>query len=229
MNLFYVQSIVGGVSKVKSFLEDNYVGIPWSALGDLEQISLEQVHELLEQRYGLAGDERSEAAQTIKLFADVMNDGDYVVMKDEDWMYVGDLGDYYYDDSIGTSDDFICHRRGVTWLGRVPLEDINEHMQNLLQEPNGAAQFRLPVTQARLDQVLKGNSAAAETIGTALNQETQPAAPESFKTLTHEHTTPRVEQSMIEAALDVLQEALQSKDEQLRVQAAAAILQYAKS
>lgn len=90
-------------------------------------------------RYGLAGDERSEGAQTIKLFADVMNDGDYVVMKDEDWMYVGDLGDYYYDDSIGTSDDFICHRRGVTWLGRVPLEDINEHMQNLLQEPNGVA------------------------------------------------------------------------------------------
>nr|WP_154984078.1 hypothetical protein [Paenibacillus xylanexedens] len=207
MNLFYVQSIVGGVSKVKSFLEDNYIGIPWSALGDLEQASSEELCELLEQRYGIIADNSGDVLETIQLFADRMSDGDYVVIKDEDWMYVGDLGDYYYDDSIGTSEDLICHRRGVTWLGRVPLEDINEHMQSLLHEPNVIAQFKLPVKQARLDQALRGNGDAEESVGTAL---------------------PRVEQSTIEAALQVLQDALLSKDEELRVQAAIAILQYAK-
>ena len=228
MNLFYVQSIVGGVSKVKNFLEDNYIGIPWSALGDLEQASSEKLRELLEQTYGIIADNSGDVLETIQLFADAMSDGDYVVIKDEDWMYVGDLGDYYYDDSIGTSEDLICHRRGVTWLGRVPLEDINEHMQTLLQEPNVVAQFKLPVKQARLDQVLRGNSDAAVSVGTALNQETQRVAPKSIKTLTHDHTSPRVDQSAIEAALQVLQEALLSKDEELRVQAAIAILQYAK-
>lgn len=207
MNLFYVQSVVGGVSKVKSFLEDNYIGIPWSALGDLEQASSEEIRELLEQRYGIVADESGEVLETVQLFADGMSDGDYVVIKDEDWMYVGDLGDYYYDDSIGTSDDLICHRRGVTWLGRVPLEEINEHMQTLLHDPNVVAQFKLPVKQARLDQALKWNSDAAGTVGTAPS---------------------RVDQSTIEAALQVLKEALLSEDEELRVQAATAILQYAK-
>ncbi|WP_308721841.1 hypothetical protein [Paenibacillus polysaccharolyticus] len=228
MNLFYVQSIVGGVSKVKSFLEDNYIGIPWSELGDLEQASSEELRELLEQTYGIIADNSGDVLETIQLFADAMSDGDYVVIKDEDWMYFGDLGDYYYDDSIGTSEDLICHRRGVTWLGRVPLEDINEHMQTLLQEPNVVAQFKLPVKQARLDQALRGNSDTAGSVGTALNQETQRVAPELFKTLTHDHTLPRVEQSTIDSALQVLQEALLSKDEGLRVQAAIAILQYAK-
>ncbi|MDT0122807.1 hypothetical protein Q9R46_09150 [Paenibacillus sp. RRE4] len=210
MNLFYVQSIVDGVSKVKSFLEDNYIGIPWSALGDLEQASSEELRELLEQRYGLVADKSGEVLQSIQLFAHGMSDGDYVVIKDEDWMYVGDLGDYYYDDSIGTSDDLICHRRGVTWLGRVPLEEINEHMQTLLHDPNVVAQFRLPVTQARLDQALRGNSNATGIVET------------------EDHTPARVDQSTIEAALQVLKEALKSKDERLRVQAATAILQYAK-
>ncbi|WP_145412963.1 hypothetical protein [Paenibacillus xylanexedens] len=228
MNLFYVQSIVDGVSKVKSFLEDNYIGIPWSALGDLEQASSEELRELLEQRYGLVADKSGEVLQSIQLFAHGMSDGDYVVIKDEDWMYVGDLGDYYYDDSIGTSDDLICHRRGVTWLGRVPLEEINEHMQTLLHEPNVVAQFMLPVTQARLEQALRGNSDATGTVEKALNQGATSAETELLKTLTEDHTPARVDQSTIEAAVQVLKEALKSKDERLRVQAATAILQYAK-
>lgn len=225
MNLFYVQSIVNGVSKVKSFLEDNYIGIPWSALGDLKQASSEGLRELLEQRYGLVPDKSGEVWETIQLFADVMCDGDYVVIKDEDWMYVGDLGDYYYDDSIGTSDDLICHRRGVTWLGRVPLEEINEHMQSLLHEPNIVAQFMLPVKQARLDQVLRGNSEATGATSTEATELVVDKVLQAIKG----HTAARVEQSTIEAALEVLQCALQSENEQLRVQAATAILQYAKS
>ncbi|MBB6020002.1 hypothetical protein HNR77_001063 [Paenibacillus sp. JGP012] len=221
MNLFYIQSAVDGVNKVKSYLKDHYVGIPWSALGDLEQVAMDSIVEQLERRYSLIGGELNDAVETVHTFVNLMEDSDYVVMKDEDWMYVGDLGDYYYDDSIGTSDDLICHRRGVTWLGRVPLEEINEHMQKLLSEPKFIAQFMLPVTQAKLEQALRGTEGAA---GTALTETTELAA---INTLTG-NIPARVEQTTINAALEVLKCALQSENEQLRVQAAAAILQYAK-
>ncbi|GGH52516.1 hypothetical protein GCM10008014_19300 [Paenibacillus silvae] len=222
MNLFYIQSTVDGVNKVKSYLEDNYIGIPWSVLGDLEQASMESIAEQLEQRYNLAGGELSDAVETVHTFVNLIEDGDYVVMKDEEWMYIGDVGDYYYDDSIGTSDDLICHRRGVTWLGRVPLEEINEHMQILLSEPKFIAQLMLPVTQAQLDQALRGTEGAA---GTALTETTELSP---VNTVTG-NISARVEQSTINTALEILERALHSENEQIRVHAAAAILQYAKS
>lgn len=221
VKLFYIQSIVDGVSKVKSFLEDNYVGIPWSALGDLEQVSLEEITELLKHRYGLVDDKLSEILEAASLFADGINDGDYVVIKDEDWMYVGDIGDYYYDDSVGTSDDLICHRRGVTWLGQVPLEEINEHMQSLLNEPKFVAPFQLPVTKARLDQVLRWKNDAT---GSGQAEPSEHAA----RTALFDIKSMQVDQATIEEALAVLKEALHSKDEQVRVTAATSILQYAK-
>ncbi|WP_111268878.1 hypothetical protein [Paenibacillus silvae] len=222
MNLFYIQSTADGVNKVKSYLEDNYIGIPWSVLGDLEQASMESIVEQLEQRYNLAGGELNDAVETVHTFVNLIEDGDYVVMKDEEWMYIGDVGDYYYDDSIGTSDDLICHRRGVTWLGRVPLEEINEHMQSLLSEPKFIAQFMLPVTQAQLDQALRGTEGAA---GTALTETTELSP---VNTVTG-NISARVEQTTINNALEILERALQSENEQIRVHAAAAILQYAKS
>ncbi|MCK6073517.1 hypothetical protein [Paenibacillus silvae] len=222
MNLFNIQSTVDGVNKVKSYLEDNYIGIPWSVLGDLEQVSMESIVEQLERRYNLAGGELNDAVETVHTFVNLIEDGDYVVMKDEEWMYIGDVGDYYYDDSIGTSDDLICHRRGVTWLGRVPLEEINEHMQILLSEPKFIAQLMLPVTQAQLDQALRGTEGAA---GTVLTEMTELSA---INTVTG-NISARVEQSTINTALEILERALQSENEQIRVHAAAAILQYAKS
>lgn len=222
MNLFNIQSTVDGVNKVKSYLEDNYIGIPWSVLGDLEQVSMESIVEQLERRYNLAGGELNDAVETVHTFVNLIEDGDYVVMKDEEWMYIGDVGDYYYDDSIGTSDDLICHRRGVTWLGRVPLEEINEHMQILLSEPKFIAQLMLPVTQAQLDQALRGTEGAA---GTVLTETTELSA---INTVTG-NISARVEQSTINTALEILERALQSENEQIRVHAAAAILQYAKS
>lgn len=222
MNLFYIQSSIGGISKVKSYLEDHYVGIPWSGLGDLEQVPTESAVEQLQRYYHLADGELSEAVETVHTFVHLIEDGDYIVMKDEEWMFIGDAGDYYYDDSIGTNDDLICHRRGVTWLGRVSLTEINKPMRTLLNEPKYIAQFMLPVTQAQLDQALRGTDGAADTVLTETTEHT------ANGTLT-ENMSVRVEQATIEAALEVLKSALQSENEQLRVQAATAILQYAKS
>ncbi|MEK4660987.1 hypothetical protein MHH93_03770 [Priestia sp. FSL H7-0729] len=206
MNLYHIQSNVQGINRVASFLEDNYIGIAWSGTGDLEQTPPELWKEQLVQHASLDEAELARALGTLHMFANLMQDGDYVLISDDEWTYVGDIGDYYYDDSAGTEEDLICHRRGVTWLGRIPLAELNDKVQALLKDSSTLVKFEHPVSQAQLDRGL-AISAASEAVN----------APST-----------RVDEATIQTALHVLKEALHSEEEELRIRAATAILQYAK-
>lgn len=211
MNLFYIQSTIHGMSYVTSFLEDNFIGMTWPGTGDLEELSTEEWKERLREHYRLEETELSHVIKDLYTFVHTMQDGDYILIKDDEWAYVGDLGDYYYDDSIGTEEDFICHRRGVTWLGRIPLEDLNDKVQALIHQPATLAQFEHPISHAHLDRYLKGVNEPAEGVQ-ASNSPSN-----------------KVDKATIEAALHVLRQALDSEDINIRVRAAEAILQYARS
>ncbi|MGF6354814.1 hypothetical protein ABIE27_002728 [Paenibacillus sp. 4624] len=206
MNLYYIQTILQGFNRTTSFLEDNFIGIPWSGLGNLELTPPEQWKEQLAKRYSLGETELTHTLATLHMFANLMQDGDYVLIRDEEWTYVGDIGDYYYDDSLGAEDELICHRRGITWLGRIPYAELNDKVQALWNTPSILVKFEHPVSEAQLDRAL-AVSAAAETSNTL---------------------TANVDEALIQAALQVLKEALESEEEVLRVRAATAILQYAK-
>ncbi|WP_339302520.1 hypothetical protein [Paenibacillus sp. FSL R5-0519] len=206
MNLYHIQSTVHGINRVASFMEENYIGTAWSGTGDLEQTPPELWKEQLVQHASLDEAELARALGTLHMFANLMQDGDYVLISDDEWTYVGDIGDYYYDDSAGTEEDLICHRRGVTWLGRIPLAELNDKVQSLLKDSSILAKFEHPVSQAQLDRGLAIGIAveATHTLSTAIDEAT------------------------IQAAIHVLKEALHSEEEELRIRAATAILQYAK-
>ncbi len=206
MNLYHIQSNVHGINRVASFLEDNYIGIAWSGTGDLEQTPPELWKEQLVQHASLDEAELARALGTLHMFANLMQDGDYVLISDDEWTYVGDIGDYYYDDSTGTEEDLICHRRGVTWLGRIPLAELNDKVQALLKDSSTLVKFEYPISQAQLDRGLAVGIAAEAT-----------------------HTlSAGIDEATIQAAIHVLKEALHSEEEELRIRAATAILQYAK-
>ncbi|WP_128102095.1 hypothetical protein [Paenibacillus sp. DCT19] len=211
MNLFYIQSTIRGMSYVASFLEDNFIGLTWPGTGDLGEMSPEEWKEQLREHYRLEETELAHVIKDFHTFVHTMQDGDYVVMKDDEWAYVGDLGDYYYDDSLGTEEDLICHRRGVTWLGRIPLEDLNDKVQAFIHQPATLAQFEHPISQAQLDRHLADINEAPEGVQ-ASNSPSN-----------------KVDKATIEAALHVLRQALDSEDINIRVRAAEAILQYARS
>ncbi|WP_440119415.1 hypothetical protein [Paenibacillus sp. QZ-Y1] len=208
MNLFHIQSSLHGISWTKSFLEDNFVGIAWPAIGDLEHESPAEWKEQLVQRYRLGETELANALETLHTFAHILQDGDYILISDEEWAYVGDMGEYYYDDSTGTGENLICHRRGVTWMGRIPLAELNDKVQTLCNHPSILARFEYPVSQAELERGLL----------------VTPTTEGEEKTL----STVRVDEATIQEALDVLKEALHSEEADLRIRAAVAILQYAK-
>lgn len=206
MNLYQIQSTVHGINRVTSFLEDNYIGIAWSGAGDLEQTPPELWKEQLVQHYSLDEAELASTLATLHMFGNLMQDGDYVLISDDEWTYVGDIGDYYYDDSAGTENDLICHRRGVTWLGRIPLAELNGKVQALQNDSAILAKFEYPISQAQLDRGLAVSITAEATNSLSTG----------------------VDEATIQIALQVLREALHSEEEELRIRAATAILEYAK-
>ncbi|WP_149846644.1 hypothetical protein [Paenibacillus sp. 37] len=206
MNLYHIQSTVHGINRVTSFLEDNYIGIAWSGTRDLEETPPELWKEQLVQHYSLDEAELATTLATLHMFANLMQDGDYVLISDDEWTYVGDIGDYYYDDSAGSENDLICHRRGVTWLGRIPRAELNDKVQALQNDSAILAKFEYPISQAQLDRGLAVSITAEATNSLSTG----------------------VDEATIQTALQVLREALHSEEEEVRIRAATAILQYAK-
>ncbi|MFE6074009.1 hypothetical protein ACFVQB_05945 [Paenibacillus sp. NPDC057886] len=204
MNLFHIQSTLQEINWTTSFLQNNFIGIGWPATGDLEHEPAEEWKEQLVRRYRIGKMELSDVLDTLHTFVYVMQDGDYVLINDDEWAYVGDVGDYFYDDSNGTGEEYICHRRGVTWLGRIPLAELNVKVLALISHYSHIAKFEHPISQAQLEPWV--SSTSAKTEGAV-----------------------RVDEGTIQEALNVLIKALQSEEEDLRIRAAAAILQYAKS
>ncbi|WP_411736296.1 hypothetical protein [Paenibacillus sp. M2] len=206
MNLYHIQSTVHGINRVTSFLKDNYIGIAWSGTGDLEETPPELWKEQLVQHYSLDEAELATTLATLHMFANLMQDGDYVLISDDEWTYVGDIGDYYYDDSAGSENDLICHRRGVTLLGRIPRAELNDKVQALQNDSAILAKFEYPISQAQLDRGLAVSITAEATNSLSTG----------------------VDEATIQTALQVLREALHSEEEEVRIRAATAILQYAK-
>ena len=206
MNLFHIQTTIHGTDRTSAFLEDNFIGINWPATGDLEQLPAEEWKEQIGQHYTIPESELSGVIGTLQTFVNIMQDGDHVIVHDDEWVYVGDVGDYFYDDSVSIKEDSICHRRGVTWLGRIPLTEINDKVRALISNASIISTFEYPLSQAQLDPWL------------SRTPETETAVQHSVG----------VDDGTVQEALDVLRKALQSEDEELRIRAATAILQYAK-
>ncbi|WFR61310.1 hypothetical protein P9222_22995 [Paenibacillus amylolyticus] len=91
-------------------------------------------------------------------------------------------------------------------VGRIPLVELNDKVQALQNDSSILAKFEYPISQAQLDRGL--------AIGIASEAANAPST--------------GVDQATIQAALHVLREALHSEEEELRIRAATAILQYAK-
>ncbi|WP_150268743.1 hypothetical protein [Paenibacillus tepidiphilus] len=209
MNLFVMRSLLGEEA-AGEFLRDHYVTPGLSGLGDLEQATREAIRQRLEAEAGCSAEELDEMLEGLHMFVNLMQDGDYVLIADAEWAYLGDLGDYFYagrgeDDSGERS-----HRRGVTWLRSLPRAEVNPQVTELLDSPRWLTRYEGKLPAARVELWIAGAIAGAAE------------EPEGI-------ARPKVDDETISAALEVLKEALASADPERRERAAAAILQYARS
>jgi predicted Mrr-cat superfamily restriction endonuclease len=207
MRLFGINLAETGSERLKSFLEDNYITAGYPGLGDLENNSREEIcSKLMAAAY--QGQELEQALGSLDCFVNAMQDGDYVLMADEEWVYLGDLGDYFYDARLDGSEDGTVHRRGVTWLKSLPRAAVNPAVTELLAADGRVTEYSGVLPAARIDlwfgdQAADGGSAA----GTGPVQ---------------------VDEATVSKALAILTAALHSTDVERQERAAVAILQYAK-
>ncbi|MDF2669289.1 MAG: hypothetical protein K0R67_1595 [Paenibacillus sp.] len=188
------------------FLKDNFVCIGWPGIGDLEKASKEQLKDRLSSKYGYQGQELANRLGAVSAFVHTMQDGDYVLVADQDWVHLGDVGDYYYAEQFDTEEDGMCHRRGVTWLTSIPKVELNAEVQELLRHRGTITKFKHPLPIAQLDRWVTNAQGITQVTG-------KPGY---------------VDAKTVEEALNILKAALRSEDADRRERAAAAILQYAK-
>lgn len=206
MNLFKIGSKLLGIERITAFLEDNYVSIGYPGIGDLENISIEELRDRLLRTYQYSELELTEHLQAIQLFIHKMQDGDYVLVCDGDWVHLGDLGDYFYNELFDTQDIGTCHRRGVTWLKSLPMTDLNAGVKEFLSDSEAVKQYKGPIPSARVDLWITNSSDSEQAVNNRVY----------------------VDEETLSMALDILKEALVSENAERRERAAIAILQYAK-
>jgi len=224
---------------MEDFLQDCFVSIGYPGVGDLEAADAAEVSDRLHTVYGYEGTELRRRLEEVMIFASGMEDGDYVLVPHGIHVWLGDLGDYYYREEADTAEEATCHRRGVTWLGVLPVDTLNPLLQGFLheteegssgepEERTAAARFPLSPERAGLEafaaQAPGGQLPGLLSVPpeSAVGTEASEAAPRPVKDRTS------VEAETLQAAVAVLREALRSSDPELRVRAAEALLRYAK-
>ncbi|WP_239616291.1 hypothetical protein [Cohnella mopanensis] len=211
MNLYQVKSNPLGIERMAGFLKDNYISIGYPGIGDLDNISPNELKERLTQAYEYEGQELLNGVDELSAFVNEMQDGDYVLVSENDSVYLGDVGDYYYVDASDSVEDGLCHRRGVTWLQCIPRSELNDYVREFLGYPGAIKKFEYPISYAQLERGI------------------EPQTMEKARSPVDDHAHVHVDQQTIDEALAIMKEAMRSDDADRRERAAAAILQYASS
>ncbi|WP_019911605.1 hypothetical protein [Paenibacillus sp. HW567] len=207
MKLFQIKTQPLYVERIQEFLQDNYICMGCTGIGDLDNVDREEIRRRLIQNGADQGRELEADLESLELFVHNMQDGDYVLMADEQWAYLGDLGDYFYDEASDNPEDGRCHRRGVTWLKSVPFAELNPSVRDWMTGEVLVSQYTGPLPGAKLDLWITGLSGEDNTNGDKAG---------------------KVDEETLAEALAVLKTALYSEDAERRERAAIAILQYAK-
>lgn len=191
-----------GKHRMADYLEDCYVCAGPPGIGDLENVHEAELISRLASKFGTEDAELGKRIDELGCFLYEMQDGDYVLIADGDAVHLGDVGDYYYADRYDNEDEASCHRRGVTWLKSFDSSELNGELLSLLHQPLAVSKFGQPVSKERLEHMLTKSRAGMRSSA--------------------------VPDRLIEQALSVLDEAMQSGDADRRERAAIAILRYAE-
>ncbi|WP_424768450.1 hypothetical protein [Paenibacillus sp. sgz302251] len=206
MNLFQMKSDLNGINRMAEFLKDNYVCFGLPGIGDLEHVSKEELKERLTQVCQLEEQELTVQWEAASTFAHIMQDGDYLFVANDDYVHLGDLGDYYYLEHFDTIEDNTCHRRGVTWLKSLLREELHPDLQSFLDKKATIAKFERDVSHEQLERWLEKPKENRQHSGHPVN----------------------IDSDTVEEAIEILKMAMRSEDAERRERAAIAILRYAK-
>jgi predicted Mrr-cat superfamily restriction endonuclease len=201
MNIFQMKTQPHGNESLNLFLNENFVCIGYPGIGDLTGVDKDEIRDRLQDAYKWSGSQLGNHLGIVNAFVNTMRSGDIVLVSENEWVHIGRLGDYNYNYIF--ENEGKCHRRDVTWIGKVKRDCLNEHVRELLRNRSIITKFKHPSDIAELDKLILNTSSI---INVNLN----------------------IDEKILTKAIDVLNRALESEDEEIRVKSALGLLQYLK-
>ncbi|WP_236896766.1 hypothetical protein [Clostridium beijerinckii] len=198
MNIFQLKTQPEGIERGALFINENFICIGYNKLDDLTNKDKDEIREEIKEKYNCDGGKLANHLGNVNAFVNTMTKGDIVFITENDWVHMGNIGDYEYDSDkkqLG-----MCHRRNVNWIRKVQKYELNDYVRELLRNRSIITKFKHPTDIAELDKFLIGSN-------TVNNEEI-------------------INYNIIEKALNVLTNALDSENEEIRVKAAIGLLKY---
>jgi predicted Mrr-cat superfamily restriction endonuclease len=207
VNIFQMKTQPLGIERINEFISECFVCIGYPRLGNLAGVDRDGIRELLHNRYKLSGSKLGNHLGIVNAFVNTMKSKDIVLITEGDWIHIGEVGDYYFDQIL--EEEGLSHRRDVIWLKKVQKHELNEFVKELLRNRSIITKFKHPVDIAELNTLINPKDNLIAIDKTTFDD----------LIITDEST---------KKAISILLSAMDSENEGIRVKAAVNVLKLAK-
>lgn len=197
IQVFQLKTKPDGIYRLDNFLLENFVCIGYPRLGDLTNTDKDTMRNLLVKHYNYEKSLKVHLS-TVNSFVNTMNSGDFVLVKEDNFVHVGKVGEYYYDPKYVS--EGMCHRRNVVWVAKFKKEDLREDVLAFINNVNTISRFK--------DIVFDEYDLLENKPNQNIDIETK--------------------DELITKSVKILKDALNSPYEEIRVKAACSLLDYLK-
>lgn len=217
MNIFQIKNKPHGKERLNEFLNFKFICIGWPEIGNLEGVTKEEIRKRLEKRYykNNESDTRRIGVDlgNIWSFVDTMQDGDIVLFNGHlDQVHVVKVGSYKYVKEFDNDTDGMCHQREFKLLATLPNGKLSNKLQELMRHRGTVTKFKYPLKEAKLDLLIN------ESEEKIINESIVNQIDKNIK----------VPEEIIDKALKILFDELESNDSGKRVESAIEILRLLK-
>ncbi len=199
MNIFQMKAKPHGHDRLEEFLSQDYVCIGWPGIGDLTDVSKDEIRKRIGSKYKESGHKLGYSLGQVNAFVNTMEEGDMVLMRNKEMVHIGKVGAYQYKEEFDNNTDGSCHRRSVEWKELVPFTKLKTDLQGFVKNRHTISQFPDQVEPEDVETFLYKKESLTK------NEEEKLAV-------------------LFKGALDVLQEELKSEDPDRRLKAASALI-----
>ncbi len=204
MKIFQMKTKPHGNERFREFIGEKFVCIGWPGIGDLTQVSKDEIRDRLEKEYNKTGHKLGNALGQVNTFVNTMKTGDVVIIAEKDWAYYGIVGDYTYEPQYDNEQDGMCHRRSVEWIDRIQFSNLEGSIQRLINNRNTICEYPESIEESGLDEIIRKKPVISKENSTMLD-------------------------NLFNEALKVLEEELKSTDPDRRLKAATEFLRLKNS
>lgn len=199
MKIFQMKTKPHGTERFRKFIDEKFVCIGWPGIGDLTQVSKDEIRDRLEKTYHKTGHKLGNALGQVNTFVNTMNTGDVVIIAEKDWAYIGTVGNYTYMSQYDNDQDGMCHRRSVEWTDRIHSSNLESGIQRLINNRNTICEYPESIEKSGLDKVIVKKPVISKENSTMLD-------------------------NLFKDALKILEDELKSTDPDRRLKAATELL-----